>query len=69
MYKESVVPRKGSKGFGLDDTTFYIVSCFRKIHNLFQRRFRFLFTIQEEQGQQRGNFQLLNTEVKMADHV
>lgn len=58
MYKESVVLRKGSENisFGLNATTFYIVTCFRKIHNLFRKGLKFLFTIQEEQGRQKRSF-------------
>lgn len=69
MYKESVVPRIGSNVLALMIQLFTLSLALEKNHNLFQRRFRFLFTIQEEQGQRRGNFQLLNIKVKMADHV
>lgn len=52
------------------DTTFYIVTCFRKIHNLFQRSLDFYLQFRKNKDNKEVNFPFLNVDykVKMADH-
>lgn len=73
MYKEKCCTSNRLKvviHLGLYDTTFYIVTCFRKIHNLFQRSLDFYLQFRKNKDNKEVNFPFLNVDykVKMADH-